>query len=168
MKKVVKAYFQEAKWYYGKKVPRMKQYMKNGIPTSGYLLLATNSWLGMGEIATKDAFDWLTSEPPMFVASCIIARLLNDLLSHEEEQKRGDTTSGVDTSSGVECYMKEYGVTKEEAHTKIRKIIENYWKDLNEEYFKVDVAIVPRVLLMPIINLTRVSEFIYKDEDAYK
>jgi len=63
--------------------------------------------------------------------------------------------------------MKEYGVTKEEAHTKIRKIIENYWKDLNEEYFKVDVAIIPSVLLMPIINLTRVSEFIYKDEDAY-
>ncbi|WMV59896.1 hypothetical protein MTR67_053281 [Solanum verrucosum] len=161
MKKVVKAYFQEAKWYYGKKVPRMKQYMKNGIPTSGYLLLATNSWLGMGEIATKDAFDWLRTEPPMLVASCIIARLLNDLLSHEEEQKRGDA------ASGVECYMKEYGVTKEEAHTKIRKIIENYWKDLNEEYFKVDVAIIPRVLLMPIINLTRVSEFIYKDEDAY-
>ncbi|KAH0710993.1 hypothetical protein KY284_012420 [Solanum tuberosum] len=161
MKKVVKAYFQEAKWYYGKRVPSMEQYMKNGIPTSGYLLLATNSWLGMGEIATKDAFDWLTTEPPMLVASCIIARLLNDLLSHEEEQKRGDA------ASGVECYMKEYGVTKEEAHTKIRKIIENYWKDLNEEYFKVDVAIIPRVLLMPIINLTRVSEFIYKDEDAY-
>lgn len=63
--------------------------------------------------------------------------------------------------------MKEYGVRKEEAHTKIRNIIENYWKDLNEEYFKVDVTIIPRVLLMPIINLTRVSEFMYKDEDAY-
>ena len=83
MKKVVKAYFQEAKWYYAKKVPRMEQYMKNGIPTSGYLLVATNSWLGMGEIATKDAFDWLTNEPPILVASCIITRLLNDLLSHE-------------------------------------------------------------------------------------
>ncbi|KAG5569797.1 hypothetical protein H5410_059563 [Solanum commersonii] len=154
-------YFQEAKWYYGKKVPKMEQYMKNGIPTSGYLLLATTSLLGMGETATKDAFDWLTTEPPILVASCIITRLLNDLLSHEEEQKRGDVVSG------VECYMKEYGVTKEEAHTKIRKIIENYWKDLNAEYFKVDVAIIPRVLLMPIINLTRVSEFIYKDGDAY-
>ncbi|KAK4727535.1 hypothetical protein R3W88_032452 [Solanum pinnatisectum] len=89
-------------------------------------------------------------------------RLLNnDLSSHEEEQTRGDA------ASSIECYMKEHGVTKEEAHTKIRNIIQNYWKDLNEENFKVDVAIVPRVLLVPIINLARVAEFLYIDEDAY-
>ncbi|XP_055802420.1 terpene synthase 17-like [Solanum dulcamara] len=161
MKKVVRAYFQEVKWYNEKKVPRMEQYMKNGISSSAYLLLTTTSWLAMGKIATKDAFDWLATEPPILVASCIIGRLLNDLKSHEDEQKRGDV------ASGVECYMNEYGVTKEEAHIKIRNIIENYWKDLNEEYFKMDEAIIPRVLLMRIINLTRVVGFLYKDEDAY-
>ncbi|KAK4727534.1 hypothetical protein R3W88_032451 [Solanum pinnatisectum] len=139
----------------------MEQYMKNGIPSSGYVLIATNSWLGMGKVATKDAFDWIATEPPILVASSIIARLLNDLLSHEEEQKRGDATSS------VECYMNDYGVTKRGSTHEIRNKIKNYWKDLNEEYFKVDVAITPRVLLMPIINLTRVAEFIHKDEDAY-
>lgn len=161
MKKVVRGYFQEAKWYYGKKVPTMEQYMKNGISTSAYILLTTTSWLAMGNVATKDAFDWVATEPPVVVASCYIIRLLNDLVSHEEEQKRGNA------ASAVECYMNEYSVTKEEAHIKIRDIIENYWKDLNEEYFKVDMIIIPRVLLMCIINLTRVAEFIYKDEDAY-
>ncbi|XP_015159852.1 valencene synthase-like [Solanum tuberosum] len=162
MKKVLRAYFQEAKWYYNKKeVPRMEQYMKNGIPSSGYQLLATTSWLAMGNITTKDVFEWIATEPPILVASCCITRLLNDLSSHEEEQKRGDA------ASSIECYMNEYGVTKEEAHIKLRNKIENYWKDLNEEYFKVDVTIIPRVLLMPIINLTRVAEFMYKDEDAY-
>ncbi|KAM3382953.1 hypothetical protein P3S68_008528 [Capsicum galapagoense] len=90
MKKVVRTYFQEAKWYHEKKVPTMEQYIKNGIASSGYLLLATTFWLGMGKQATKDAFDWISTEPPILAASCIIARLLNDLLSHEEDQKRGD------------------------------------------------------------------------------
>ncbi|KAK4713157.1 hypothetical protein R3W88_019064 [Solanum pinnatisectum] len=126
-KKVVMAYFQEAKWYYDKTKPKMEQYMKNGISTSAYVEIAATSWLGMGK----------------------------------EEQKRGDAPFG------VECYMKEYGVTKEEAHIKIRNIIENSWKDLNEEYFKVNGAIIPRGLLMCIINLMRVVEFTYKDEDDY-
>ncbi|KAH0752139.1 hypothetical protein KY285_005287 [Solanum tuberosum] len=46
MKKVLRAYFQEAKWYYNKKkVPRMEQYMKNGIPSSGWLPIASNYFL---------------------------------------------------------------------------------------------------------------------------
>ncbi|KAM3320959.1 hypothetical protein P3S67_008161 [Capsicum chacoense] len=160
IKKVVRAYFEEAKWYHEKKVPTMEQYMKNGIASSGYLLLATISWLGMGKQATKDAFDWIATEPPILVASCMIGRLTNDLLSHEDEQKRGDAPSA------IECYINEYNVTKEEAHMKIRDMIENYWKVLNEEYLKF-TGVTPRGLLMTIINLTKVVEFMYKDEDAY-
>ncbi|KAK6783899.1 hypothetical protein RDI58_017353 [Solanum bulbocastanum] len=115
-KKVVMAYFQEAKWYYGKTVPKMEQYMKNGISTSVYVQIAATSWLGMGKVATKDAFDCIATEPPILVVSCIIRRLLNDLLSHEEERKRGDAPSG------IECYIKEYGVRKEEAYN--RKFLE--------------------------------------------
>lgn len=83
MQKLLKAYFQEAKWYHEKDVPTMEQYINNGIPSSTYLLLATTSWLGMGDVATKEAFDWISSEPTILVASCIIARLLNDLVTHE-------------------------------------------------------------------------------------
>uniref|UniRef100_A0A1S4B0K1 Sesquiterpene synthase-like n=1 Tax=Nicotiana tabacum TaxID=4097 RepID=A0A1S4B0K1_TOBAC len=159
MKKLLKAYFQEAKWYHGMNVPTMEEYIKNGIPSSTYLLLATTSWLGMGEVATKAAFDWISTEPTILVASCIIARLLNDLVTHEIELERGDV------ASGIECYMNEYGVKKEEAYMEIRKIIENRWKDLNRECLKPTA--VPRVLLMPVLNLTRVADFFYKDEDAY-
>lgn len=61
----------------------MEQYMKNGISTGAHILLTTTSWLAMGNVATKDAFDWAANEPSILVASCIIARLLNDLVSHE-------------------------------------------------------------------------------------
>jgi len=70
-----------------------------------------------------------------------------------------------DVASGIECYMNEYGVKKEEAYMEIRKIIENRWKDLNRECLKPTA--VPRVLLMSMLNLARKCEFVYKDEDAY-
>ncbi|CAN4109971.1 unnamed protein product [Withania somnifera] len=93
----------------------------NGIPSSTYLFLATTSWLGMGDVATKEAFGWILTEPTILVASCIIARLLNDLI----ELERGDV------ASSIECYMNEYDATEEEAYMEIREIIGNRWKDLN-------------------------------------
>ncbi|XP_075084247.1 sesquiterpene synthase 15-like [Nicotiana tabacum] len=102
----VKYSIAEAKWYYGNNVPTMEQYVKNGIRSSTIPCLATLSWLGIGNEATKEAHDWLASQPLILVASSIIARLSNDIVSHEREQEGGDI-------SGVECYMNEYGVTKE-------------------------------------------------------
>ncbi|KAM3320962.1 terpene synthase 17-like isoform X1 [Capsicum chacoense] len=160
IKKMTRAYFQEAKWYHEKKVPTLEKYMKNGIITGGLLLLASTFWLGIGKIAAKDAFDWMATEPSILVAGSLIGRLLNDLKSHEEEQKRGDV------AKAVECYMNEYNITKEEAYMKIRNMIENYWKVLNEEYLKL-TGVIPRVLLMSIVNFTRAVEFLYKDEDAF-
>uniref|UniRef100_A0A3Q7IGV8 Terpene synthase metal-binding domain-containing protein n=1 Tax=Solanum lycopersicum TaxID=4081 RepID=A0A3Q7IGV8_SOLLC len=81
---VLMAYFQEAKWYYNKKkIPRMEQYMKNEIPSCSYLLLATTSWLAMGNITTKDSFDWIAVQHLLL---CTITRLLNDLSSHEKKK----------------------------------------------------------------------------------
>ncbi|PHU07961.1 hypothetical protein BC332_24450 [Capsicum chinense] len=160
MKKMTRVYFEEAKWYHEKKIPTMEQYVKNGIITGGLLLLASTFWLGIGKIATKDAFDWMATEPPILVAASLIGRLLNDLQSHEEEQKRGYV------ATAIECYMNEYNVTKEEAYMKIRNMIENYWKVLNEEYLKL-TGVIPRVLLMSIVNFTRTVEVLYKDEDAF-
>ncbi|MCE3216279.1 hypothetical protein HAX54_005865 [Datura stramonium] len=160
MKKLVRSYFEEAKWYNGNKVPTMEEYVKNGIPSSSTPCLAIASLLGMGNNeATKEAFDWIATEPPILVASSIIARLLNDIVSHERELERGDV------ASGIECYMNEYGATKEEAYLEMKKIIENKWKDLNREYLKR--INLPRIWLMPVINLARIAEFVYKDEDAY-
>lgn len=96
----------------------------------------------------------ISNEPTILVALSIIARLLNDLVTHEIEVERGDV------ASGIECYMNEYGATKEEAYMETRKIIENNWKVLNRGCLKPTT--VPRVLLMPVLNLTRVAEFFIK------
>ncbi|PHT65416.1 hypothetical protein T459_29841 [Capsicum annuum] len=156
-KKLVRAYFQEAKWYHGKKVPTMEEYMKNGIQSSSIPYLCTASLLGMGIEATEEALDWVANEPPILIASAITGRLSNDIVSHEREVERGDVT-------GVQCYMNEYGVTKEEANVEIKKIILNCWKDLDRQCLKP--TRVPRFLLMPVLNLARMCQFAYIDEDA--
>ncbi|CAL9144349.1 unnamed protein product, partial [Musa hybrid cultivar] len=49
----------------------------------------------MGEIATKEAFEWITSFPKIVQASAIIGRIMNDITSHELEQTREHVASTV-------------------------------------------------------------------------
>lgn len=68
-------------------------------------------------------------------------------------------------ASSVGCYMKEHGVSKEEAVKAINEMIENHWINMNEEFMKMKE--VPVEILIPIMNLARCSEVIYKKFDMY-
>lgn len=57
--------------------------MRIALVTSTYAMLAATSFIGMGDIVTKDSFDWLFSKPKMVTASEIICRLVNDIVSHK-------------------------------------------------------------------------------------
>ncbi|KAL6316177.1 hypothetical protein AAG906_016007 [Vitis piasezkii] len=106
MKNQVRAYFAEAKWLHEEHVPTFEEYMHVALVSCGYCMLATMSFVGMGEIATKEVFDWVTSNPKILSSSNFIIRLIDDIKSHKFEQKRGHV------ASAVECYMKQYGVSR--------------------------------------------------------
>nr|AGV28055.1 sesquiterpene synthase [Azadirachta indica var. indica] len=159
MKTVVKNYFLETKWCHKKYVPKMNEYMIVALVTSAYSMLATTSFVGMGDIVTKEAFEWLFSNPKMIIASSVVCRLMDDIVSHKFEQKRGHV------ASSIECFMKEHGASEEEACNEFQKKITNAWKDINEECLRP--TSVPMPLLLRILNLTRVIDVIYKDEDGY-
>ncbi|KAG6685677.1 hypothetical protein I3842_12G123700 [Carya illinoinensis] len=159
MKNQVQAYFVEAKWFNEKYVPTFEEYMNNALVSCGYSALTTLSFVGMGDIATKEAFDWVFSHPRMVKASEIINRLMDDIVSTDFEQQRGHVVSG------IECYMKQHGVSKQEVHEEFQKQILNAWKDMNEELLKPTQ--VPMPLLVRILNLAHVIDLLYKDEDAY-
>ncbi|KAF3954892.1 hypothetical protein CMV_019820 [Castanea mollissima] len=101
MKNQVRAYFYEAKWFHQKHIPTMDEYMRIALVTSAYSMLATTSLVGMGDIVTKDSFEWLFSDPKIVRASAVVCRLMDDIVSHKFEQKRGHV------ASAVECYMAE-------------------------------------------------------------
>ena len=83
MKNQVRAYFAEAKWLHEEHVPTLEKYMCVALVSFGYYMLATTSLVEMGEIATKEAFDWVTSDPKIMSSSNFIARLMDDIKSHK-------------------------------------------------------------------------------------
>ncbi|KAL1535656.1 (-)-5-epieremophilene synthase STPS3-like [Salvia divinorum] len=117
-------------------------------------------WLLEGSTQKAD-FEWLSEKPKIFVATLIKGRLLDDIGSYEFETKRGQL------AIGVESYMKENDVTKEEAMAKFMELCTDAWRDSNEEILRPS-CYKSRDLLTLILNYDRVTYVTYKDkEDGY-
>lgn len=71
-------------------------------------------------------------------------------------------------ASTIDSYMKEHKVSFHVAREKIQEMIEETWKDFNEEWLNANSNNrMPKELLERIFNLTRTMEFMYKQDDAY-
>ncbi|KAH7861221.1 hypothetical protein Vadar_023293 [Vaccinium darrowii] len=159
MKNLVRAYFEEAKWFHEGYVPSMEEYMRVALVTGAYKMLATTSFVGMGDLVSKEAFEWVSSDPLIVEAASVICRLMDDMAGHKFEQERGHV------ASAVECYMKQHGATEEVVLLEFQKRVTNAWKDMNAECLRPTA--VPMPLLTRVLNLARVINVIYKDEDGY-
>ncbi|XP_077242064.1 beta-cubebene synthase-like [Tasmannia lanceolata] len=122
-------------------------------------MTTVNCCAGMGEIATREAFEWLKTQPKLVIDASLIGRLLDDMQSTSFEQERGHV------SSVVQCYMTQYGVSEEEACEKLREMAAIAWKDVNQACLRPTVF--PMPILLPPINLVRVAEVIYLRGDGY-
>ncbi|XP_059638799.1 valerianol synthase TPS1B-like [Cornus florida] len=160
LQELARSYYVEAKWFNEGYVPSFDEYMGNALNTAGYSLLTTSSFVGMGEIGTTEAFDWIKNKPKILVASCTIVRLMDDIVDYEEEQERGHF------ATGIICYMKEHaGMSIEEVTSEFNRRIENAWKDINEECLKPNS--ISMNLLRRIVNLTRLMDVLFKNGDGY-
>ena len=68
-------------------------------------------------------------------------------------------------ATSIDCYMKEYGVSKEEAIVKLYEMIEDMWKDMNEECLRPTP--VARSCIITFLELMRLNHVTYKDNDRY-
>ncbi|KAJ4945397.1 hypothetical protein NE237_022051 [Protea cynaroides] len=159
MKRLVRAYFIEAKWFDEGCIPTFEEYMEIALTSGAYGMLTINSFIGMRDIVKKQTLDWAIDEPKIVWVSSLICRLMDDMVSHKLEQERGHVCSS------IECYMKEYSVTEEEACDEFNKRIENAWKDLNQGCIKPTA--VPMPFLTQIVSLARMMDVMYKHEDGY-
>ncbi|KAH6755661.1 hypothetical protein C2S53_010525 [Perilla frutescens var. hirtella] len=158
--KLVRSYNVESKWIIQGYLPHFEEYLKNALNTTGGCYLAMTSWLGM-EAAMKEDFEWLSKKPKILVASDIISRLVDDVASYEVEKNRGQVTTGID------CYMNDNGVKKEEAMDKFIEMSINAWKDVNEEML-IRASARSCEVHMRILNFTRMIEVVYKgNQDGY-
>nr|WNI01944.1 terpene synthase [Psidium guajava] len=159
MKKLTRAYFQEAKWFHTNYIPTLEEYIPLALITSGYGMVATTSLVGMGDVVTEHAFEWLVSGCKIMKATDTISRLMDDISSHQFEQERGHV------ASAVELLKKHRGISEQEAKEELQKRIVDAWKDTNEELLRP--IEVPTSILTRMLNLSRVMYVLYSDGDNY-
>ncbi|KAI3456995.1 hypothetical protein Pfo_013658, partial [Paulownia fortunei] len=155
MKKLVRAYFEEAKWLYSKYMPTMEEYMKVALVSSGYMMLSTTSLVGIGNRVTKEDFDWVSSEPLIVRAASTICRLIDNMVGYGFEPKL----------TAVQCYMNQNGASDKEAFAEFQELVRKAWKDINQECLQPTTVSLP--ILMNVVNVARVINLLYVDEDGY-
>ncbi|KAL2466529.1 Alpha-humulene/(-)-(E)-beta-caryophyllene synthase [Abeliophyllum distichum] len=159
LKELVTTYYVEAKWFIEGYLPPFSEYMKNALITCTYCYLTTTSLLGIKSV-TKEEFEWLSKKPKMLVASLVICRLIDDIATYEVEKERGQI------ATGIELYMKDNGMTKEETTDKLLEMVSNAWKDSNEECLRPTSS--SKEILLLILNFERLIDIVYKgNEDGY-
>ncbi|KAL3742554.1 hypothetical protein ACJRO7_017944 [Eucalyptus globulus] len=159
MKKQAKGYFHEAKWLHSDYTPTLEEYMPLALLTTAYEALSITALVGMGDVVTRDAFEWLLGGCKILSASQIICRFMDDISSHKFEQKRGHV------ASSVELLMKENRISEQEAEEELQKRVIDAWKDINEEFLRPTAG--PTSVLTLILNLSRVIDVLYTNGDHY-
>ncbi|KAG5413512.1 hypothetical protein IGI04_001079 [Brassica rapa subsp. trilocularis] len=150
---LVKANLDLAKWAQIAHVPSFEDYMVVGeLEVSWYASMA-GTFMGMGHIAMKGAYEWLKSRPKLIQAISINGRLMNDMTGFEDDMSRGYVTNGIN------CYMKQYGVTKAEAYKELHKMRVHNDKIVNGEL--LTTKDVPRRILKQAINCARMANVAY-------
>ncbi|CAN0926009.1 Alpha-humulene synthase [Linum grandiflorum] len=160
LKKICKCYLIEIKWRTEGYVPTIEEHKKVANVTGGTRIIVLGAFLGMGhELATREAYEWVSNDPKIVEATSLIGRLQNDLVSFQFERKRKHAATSID------CYMKEYSISEEEAIRFIWAEISKAWKDIVECCSKPTP--VPMELIDRVLNFARFCNVIYKDGDGY-
>ncbi|KAM6581907.1 hypothetical protein CsatA_005681 [Cannabis sativa] len=161
-KEFLQGYLDEAWWLKkAERIPSFDEYLKFGLVNCGYLMLTVSSLIGMksNNIVTKQVFEWLSKGPKIINASTTICRLMDDIAEHKFEKEKYEELSS------VECYMKQYGVSEEEAYDELNKRVFDSWKEINEDYF-----LKPTYVASPVdraLNLSRFMDLVFKNGDGF-
>ncbi|WMV12201.1 hypothetical protein MTR67_005586 [Solanum verrucosum] len=111
--------------------------------------------------ANKEDFEWLAKNPKILEANVTLCRVIDDLATYEVEKDRGQIVTG------IECYMRDHGVSTEEAMEKFQEMVEIVWKDLNEGILRPSTPVSMKIHTR-ILNLARIMDVIYKhNQDGY-
>ncbi|XP_047953723.1 gamma-cadinene synthase-like [Salvia hispanica] len=160
VKQLGRAYNKEQKWIMERQMPGFEEYMTNSVITSCMYVMFTSLVPGMKSI-DEAAVQWLLSEPKIVISTAKMGRTLEDLGSHERENRDGKMATVVD------CYMNDKGVSKQEAISEFVELVENGWEDVTAEWAKGS-STVPKEMVELLLNYGRIAEITYNNkEDGY-
>ncbi|KAH6785025.1 hypothetical protein C2S51_037480 [Perilla frutescens var. frutescens] len=161
VKQLGRAYNKEQKWIMERQMPPFEEYMTNSVFTSCIYVMFMAFVPGMKSV-TEEVVQWLLSEPKIVISTAKMGRTLDDLGSHERENKEGKLPTVVD------CYMNDKGVSKQEALSEFVELVEDGWKDITEEWVKAGERSAPNELIQQLLNYGGAAEMTYNNrEDGY-
>ncbi|KAG0551080.1 hypothetical protein BDA96_01G393100 [Sorghum bicolor] len=142
---ISKSFLQEVEWCHQGYIPSFNDHVNVSTISAGIQLLCVGLLVGMGDVATKEVFEWVIGSDNDVIRACaLMTRFMDDMADF----KRGKNKTDVVTT--VECYMKEQNVTSEIALDKIESFVEDAWKTLNQ-------ALIENHALLPVVQ--RVTNF---------
>ncbi|KAG5568414.1 hypothetical protein H5410_064573 [Solanum commersonii] len=156
MNKWIKSYLKEAEWLKDGIIPKCEEYKRNATITVSNQMILITCLIVAGEFISNETFEWMINESLVAPASSLINRLKDDIIGHEHEQQREHG------ASFIECYMKEYRASKQEAYVEARRQIANAWKHINTDY--LHATQVPTFVLEPALNLSRLVDILQEDD----
>ncbi|KAL7119303.1 hypothetical protein ACP275_02G055100 [Erythranthe tilingii] len=156
------AYMQEAKWYSKGYTPTLEEYIENAwISISAPVILSHAFFLVTNPI-NKEAVRSLYEYHNIVRLSAMILRLANDLGTSPDEMKRGDVPKS------IECYMNERGAGRKEAEEYVRCLINETWKEMNEELIVItDSPLFERDFVRSAVDLGRMAQYMYQHGDGH-
>ncbi|XP_071737470.1 alpha-isocomene synthase-like [Rutidosis leptorrhynchoides] len=155
----IKSYLKEAKWANERYIPTMEEHKEVTVISSGYKHTLVSAFAAMGDVITDETFKWALTMPPIVKSCCVLCRIMDDIVTHKEEQER------MHVASGIECYMKEYDVSEEHVYDMFSEKVEEAWKEMNQESMICKGVELP--IIMRVINLARAMDVLYKNKDHY-
>ncbi|EYU31464.1 hypothetical protein ABFS82_07G068000 [Erythranthe guttata] len=158
VKQLARAYNIEQSWIMERKMPPLEEYLKNSVITSCVFVMFTAHFPGMKSV-TQETIDWLLSNPKIVVSTAMIGRHIEDLGSHERENREGKYLTVVD------CYIKHYGISKEEVLSMFEVLVEDAWKDISKEWANKTEGSIPKEIVEQLVNYARVAEVTYRNSD---
>ncbi|KAH7672182.1 Geranyl diphosphate diphosphatase protein [Dioscorea alata] len=159
--KICEAFLVEARWFCNNHVPKLDDYLNNGITTAGTYMALVYGFYLIGKQVTKESADLVNDAPKLFYNSGRILRLWDDLGTAKDEQERGDV------ASSIEICKKENGfISEDDARNGVRGLIDQTWKDLNKEL--IGLSPLGQSLIKVSLNLARTSQLIYQHGDDEK
>ncbi|CAN1266156.1 Probable terpene synthase 3 [Linum perenne] len=158
---LVRWYLEEARWLAKSYVPTLDEYRQVSSFSTAYQAMVWATLCGLGELGTKQVFDWLLTKSKILAASSDQCRLMDDIQSHQFEQKRGHA------ASSVECYMTQYKVSREEAVNALNDTVEEDWKIVNEELLNPKNRNIPKDVLSLFLGYEQIMDVLYKYSDGY-
>nr|AJT35508.1 geraniol synthase [Gentiana rigescens] len=159
---MVDGFMMEASWFTNGQVPKMEEYLENGVTTAGSYMALVHCFFLIGKGVSEESVKLLMNPyPKLFSNAGRILRLWDDLGTAKEEQERGDL------ASSIVLFMKEKNITSdEEARESILKLIHNLWKEMNGEL--VSRNALPLEIKKVAFNMARASQVVYQhEEDSY-